>query len=175
MSFNQIPAGKKTPSDIFVVIEISQNSDPVKYEVDKDMDCIFVDRFMDAPMFYPCNYGYINNTLSLDGDPVDVLVATPSPLVVGSVIRCKPVCILNMEDEAGRDSKIVAVPHSSVSKEYEDINSLTDLPVILKKQIEHFFTNYKTLEKNKWVKISGWGDIEEAHKEIEESISRYEG
>lgn len=174
MSLNKISSGIKAPFDIFAIIEISQNTDPVKYEVDKETGCVFVDRLMTAPMFYPCNYGYINNSLSLDGDPVDVLVHTPNPLIVGSVIRCRPIGVLQMEDESGIDAKVIAVPHSSVSKEYDHIQSLEDLPQLLKDQIHHFFSNYKSLEPNKWVKIIGWNDKEAAHKEILDSIKRYE-
>ena len=116
MGVELVPAGKKLPEDIFVVVEIPQNSDPIKYEVDHDSGCIFVDRFMATPMFYPCNYGFINQTLSLDGDPLDVLVPTPYPLIPGSVIRCRPVGILQMEDESGVDAKIVAMPHSEAGK-----------------------------------------------------------
>ena len=115
MSLNLVPAGKSLPDDIYVIIEIPQNADPIKYEVDKDSGAIFVDRFMSTPMFYPCNYGYVNATLSLDGDPVDVLVPTPYPLLAGSVIRCRPVGVLKMTDESGEDAKIVAVPHSKLT------------------------------------------------------------
>ena len=132
MGVELVPAGKKLPEDIFVVVEIPQNSDPIKYEVDHDSGCIFVDRFMATPMFYPCNYGFINQTLSLDGDPLDVLVPTPYPLIPGSVIRCRPVGILQMEDESGVDAKIVAMPHSKMTKIYENIQDVNDIPELLK-------------------------------------------
>lgn len=119
MSLNLVPAGKDLPEDIYVVIEIPANADPIKYEIDKETGALFVDRFMSTAMFYPCNYGYINHTLSLDGDPVDVLVPTPYPLQPGSVIRCRPVGVLKMTDEAGEDAKLVAVPHSKLTKEYD--------------------------------------------------------
>ena len=173
MSLSKVESGVNAPSDVYAIIEIPQNSSPVKYEVDKDTDCVFVDRLLTAPMFYPCNYGYVNKSLSLDGDPVDILIHTPFPLVVGSVIRCRPVAVLQMEDESGIDAKVIAVPHSSISKEYESIKSLADLPALLKQQIEHFFTNYKNLEPNKWVKIKGWSDVDAAEKEITDSIKRY--
>ena len=124
MSLNLVPAGKELPEDIYVVIEIPQNADPIKYEIDKASGAVFVDRFMATPMFYPCNYGYINNTLSLDGDPVDVLVPTPYPLVPGAVIRCRPVGVLKMSDEAGQDAKLVAVPHSKLTKLYDHIQDV---------------------------------------------------
>lgn len=174
MSLNLVPAGKEMPEDIYVVIEIPQNADPIKYEIDKASGAIFVDRFMSTPMFYPCNYGYINHTLSLDGDPVDVLVPTPYPLIPGSVIRCRPVGVLKMSDEAGQDAKLVAVPHSKLTKQYEHINDVQDLPELLKAQIRHFFERYKELEHGKWVKVEGWGDKAEAIAEIEASVVRYE-
>ena len=174
MSLNLVPAGKEMPEDIYVVIEIPQNADPIKYEIDKASGAIFVDRFMSTPMFYPCNYGYINNTLSLDGDPVDVLVPTPYPLIPGSVIRCRPVGVLKMSDEAGQDAKLVAVPHSKLTKQYEHINAVHELPELLKAQIRHFFERYKELEAGKWVKVEGWGDKAEAIAEIEASVVRYE-
>ncbi|MGF1868370.1 inorganic diphosphatase [Photobacterium indicum] len=172
MSLNQVPAGKDIPEDIYVVIEIPANADPIKYEVDKDTGAIFVDRFMSSPMFYPCNYGYINDTLSLDGDPVDVLVPTPYPLVPGAVIRCRPVGVLKMSDESGEDAKIVAVPHSKLSKEYDQIQDVNDLPELLKAQITHFFERYKELEVGKWVKVDGWEDAAAAKEEIMTSFER---
>ena len=174
MSLNLVPAGKDLPEDIYVVIVIPQHADPIKYEIDKASGAIFVDRFMSTPMFYPCNYGYINNTLSLDGDPVDVLVPTPYPLIPGSVIRCRPVGVLKMSDEAGQDAKLVAVPHSKLTKQYEHINDVHELPELLKAQIRHFFERYKELEAGKWVKVEGWGDKAEAIAEIEASVVRYE-
>ena len=138
------------------MIEIPQNASPIKYEVDKDTGALMVDRFMAAPMFYPCNYGFVNQTLSLDGDPVDVLVPTPHQLQAGSVIRCRPVGMLQMEDESGQDTKILAVPHSKLTPEYNDINDIDDVPELLKAQIKHFFEHYKKeLEAGKWVKLKG--------------------
>ncbi|MGF1835660.1 inorganic diphosphatase [Photobacterium sanguinicancri] len=172
MSLNNVPAGKDIPEDIYVVIEIPANADPIKYEVDKDTGAIFVDRFMSTTMFYPCNYGYVNNTLSLDGDPVDVLVPTPHPLVPGAVIRCRPVGVLKMSDESGEDAKVVAVPHSKLSKEYDHIQDVGDLPELLRAQITHFFERYKELEAGKWVKVEGWGDVAAAKEEILASYQR---
>ena len=166
MSLNDVPAGKDLPNDINVVIEIPANADPIKYEIDKDTGEVFVDRFMATPMFYPCNYGYIPNTLSEDGDPLDVLVVTPYPLVPGCVIRSRPVGILNMSDEAGQDAKLIAVPADKLSVLYRDIKEATDLPALLIQQIQHFFENYKGLEEGKWVKVDGWADAEAARAEI---------
>ncbi|AXQ13465.1 MULTISPECIES: inorganic diphosphatase [Shewanella] len=175
MSLNAVPAGKSLPDDIYVIIEIPQNHDPIKYEVDKDTGALFVDRMMTAPMFYPCNYGYVNQTLSLDGDPVDVLVPTQYPLQPGSVIRCRPVGVLKMTDESGEDAKIVAVPHEKISKEYGHIQDVNDLPELLKAQIKQFFEHYKDLESGKWVKVDGWEDAEAARAEILSSAERYKG
>ena len=167
-----MPAGKNIPDEINVIIEIPAHSDPVKYEVDKESGAIFVDRFMATCMHYPCNYGYVPHTLSEDGDPVDVLVPTPHPLMPGSVIRCRPVGVLKMTDESGEDAKVVAVPHSKLSKEYDHIQDVNDLPELLKAQITHFFERYKELESGKWVKVDGWEDVESARKEILESYER---
>ncbi|MDD0824030.1 inorganic diphosphatase [Mannheimia sp. AT1] len=172
MGLELVPAGKELPDDIYVIIEIPANSDPIKYEVDKETGSLFVDRFMATAMFYPANYGYVNNTLSSDGDPVDVLVPTPYPLQPGSVIRCRPVGVLKMTDEAGGDAKVVAVPHTKLSKEYDHIKDVNDLPALLKAQIQHFFESYKALEAGKWVKVEGWGDVNEARKEILDSFER---
>lgn len=172
MSLNLVPAGPALPEDIYVIIEIPASAAPIKYEVDKTSGAIFVDRFMSTAMYYPCNYGYINHTLSLDGDPVDVLVPTPHPLQTGTVIRCRPIGVLNMSDEAGQDAKVIAVPHTSVSKEYDVINNIDDLPSLLRDQICHFFEHYKDLEKGKWVKVEGWGDVEAACNEIRASYQR---
>ncbi len=173
MSYNNIPPGIDAPNDIYVVIEIPTNNDPIKYEVDKDSDALFVDRFMATPMFYPANYGYIPNTLSEDGDAADVMVITPYPVVAGSVIRCRPVGMMRMEDESGVDAKIIAVPHDKLTTIYKNVQEHTDLPELLIKQIEHFFTHYKDLEPGKWVKISGWGDSAEAKQEIVKSIEAF--
>ncbi|MBE2895986.1 inorganic diphosphatase [Pasteurellaceae bacterium TAE3-ERU1] len=172
MGLKNVPAGKELPDDIYVVIEIPANADPIKYEVDKETGAIFVDRFMGTAMFYPANYGYINNTLSLDGDPVDVLVPTPYPLLPGSVIRCRPVGVLKMTDESGEDAKLIAVPHTKLSKEYDHIKDINDVPELLKGQIQHFFENYKALEKGKWVKVDGWEGVDAAREEIRTSFER---
>ena len=175
MNFDNIPAGKNPPEDIYVAIEIPANSSPVKYELDKDMGALLVDRFMATPMFYPANYGFIPHTLADDGDPLDVLVITPYPVQAGSVIRCRPVGVLNMEDEAGGDAKLVAVPHDKLTKSYAHIKDIEDVPELLRDQIKHFFENYQDLESGKWVKVQGWASAAEAMKAVEESVKAYKG
>ena len=175
MSYQNIPAGKDLPHDIYVVIEIPANSSPVKYEIDKDADALFVDRFMASPMFYPANYGYINNTLADDGDALDVLVVTPYPVVPGSVIRCRPVGVLNMTDEAGEDAKLLAVPHEKLTQAYNDVQDINDLPEMLRNQIKEFFENYKNLEKGKWVKVESWEGVESAKAKIQVAAAAYKG
>jgi inorganic pyrophosphatase len=174
MSLNLVASGKNIPEEINVIIEIPAHADPVKYEVDKESGAMFVDRFMSTCMHYPCNYGYIPHTLSEDGDPVDVLVPTPFPLMGGSVIRCRPVGVLKMTDESGTDAKLIAVPVSKLTPIYKDVNEAKDLPELLLNQIEHFFEHYKDLEPGKWVKIEGWDNAESAKKEIIESVQRYQ-
>lgn len=175
MSYQNIPAGKDLPNDIYVVIEIPANSSPVKYEIDKDADALFVDRFMASPMFYPANYGYINNTLADDGDALDVLVVTPYPVVPGSVIRCRPVGVLNMTDEAGEDAKLLAVPHEKLTQAYNDVHDITYLPEMLRGRIKEFFENYKNLEKGKWVKVESWEGVDAAKAKIQVAAAAYKG
>ena len=157
------------------MIEIPANSSPVKYEIDKDADALFVDRFMASPMFYPANYGYINNTLADDGDALDVLVVTPYPVVPGSVIRCRPVGVLNMTDEAGEDAKLLAVPHEKLTQAYNDVHDITDLPEMLRGRIKEFFENYKNLEKGKWVKVESWEGVDAAKAKIQVAAAAYKG
>ena len=166
MGFDLVSAGKDVPNDINVIIEISAQGDPIKFEVDKDSGAVFVDRFMGTTMRYPCNYGYVPHTVAGDGDPVDVLVVTPFPLQPGVVIRCRPVGILKLQDEGGEDAKVVAVPVTKLTPLYETVKSCDDLPELLLKQISHFFEHYKDLEPGKWVKVVGWGDVDEACQEI---------
>jgi inorganic pyrophosphatase len=173
MSFDRVPAGKDIPNDCNVIIEIPMNGDPIKFEVDKETGAVFVDRFMSTAMHYPCNYGYIPQTLSDDGDPSDVLVLSPVPLITGVVVRCRPIGMLVMEDEAGGDSKILAVPIDKLTGLYGAIQSPRDLPEITTLQISHFFEHYKDLEPGKWVRISSWTGPDEAKKEILESVARY--
>ncbi|NMP17252.1 MULTISPECIES: inorganic diphosphatase [unclassified Thalassotalea] len=174
MSLNTVPAGKNLPDEINVIIEIPAHADPVKYEVDKDSGAIFVDRFMSTCMHYPTNYGYVPHTLSEDGDPVDVLVPTPFPLMPGAVITCRPIGVLKMTDESGEDAKVLAVPVDKLSTIYRGINEATEMPELLLNQISHFFEHYKDLEPNKWVKIEGWADAQAAKDEITDSVKRYD-
>ncbi len=174
MNLDRVTPGERVPDEVNVIIEIPAHSEPVKYEVDKGTGAMFVDRFMTAAMYYPCNYGYIPHSLSEDGDPVDVLVITPVPLISGSVITCRPVDLLHMRDEAGQDGKILAVPTDALCNLYSHVRSAQDLPPHLLGQITHFFSHYKDLEPNKWVRIEGWGGPELAHREILESLERYE-
>ena len=173
MNLDRVTSGKNVPNEINVIIEIPAHSDPVKYELDKDTGAMFVDRFMSTAMHYPCNYGYVPNTLSKDGDPVDVLVLSPVPLISGSVIACRPVGVLLMTDEAGDDAKVLAVPVDKLSKTYRKVDSYRDLPEELLNQISHFFEHYKDLDEGKWVRVEGWGGVDEAKKEILDSIDLY--
>ena len=175
MNLDRIPAGKDLPNDFNVVIEISANSAPVKYEVDKETGCVFVDRFLGTAMHYPVNYGYVPKTLSGDGDPVDVLVMTPFPLPSGVVVPCRALGILEMEDEAGVDGKVLAVPTQKLLPAYDKINTLGDIHDLVLQQIAHFFEHYKDLEKGKWVKVLGWKGLDAAHKEIVDGIAAYKG
>ncbi|WP_343188273.1 inorganic diphosphatase [Buchnera aphidicola (Ceratoglyphina bambusae)] len=172
MNIKKILSGKNPPKDIYTIIEISLNSFPIKYEINKNCGNIFVDRFIPVSMFYPCNYGYINNTISLDGDCLDSLVITTYPLIPKSIIRCRPIGMLKMKDELGEDNKIISVPYKNITNEYEKILNIKDLNNNIKNKIKNFFCNYKKLEKNKWVKIIGWGDKKEAENEILNSIKR---
>ena len=170
MSLNNVPTGKNPPEEVNVVIEIPQGGEPIKYELDKDTGAIFVDRILSTSMRYPCNYGYIPNTLCGDGDPADVLVVMGSPLVPGCVVKCRPIGVLKMSDESGEDAKLLAVPVSKTTKLYDNVQSYKDLPEIQIKQIEHFFERYKDLEEGKWVKVEGWADADAAKQEIVDAI-----
>jgi inorganic pyrophosphatase len=170
MNLDKISAGKDIPWDVNVVIEIPLGGVPVKYEVDKDSGAMFVDRFLHTAMFYPCNYGFIPHTLADDGDPTDMLVAGPIPVIPGAVIRARPVGVLIMEDEAGQDEKILGVPVDALHPYYSNISNYTDLRDVLLDQISHFFGHYKDLEAEKWVKIVRWGDADEAAAMIEKSL-----
>lgn len=170
MNINTLSIGKNPPWDVNVIIEIPQGGAPVKYELDKESGALLVDRFMNTAMYYPANYGFIPHTLADDGDPLDVLVVDIYPLLSGSVVRVKPIGILHMEDEKGMDEKVIAVPVASLNSFYGDIDCYTKLPSYLCKQIEHFFTHYKDLEPNKWVKITRWGSAQEAADLIQKTI-----
>lgn len=173
MALDRVPPGKSLPNDFNVVIEIPMRADPVKYEVDKESGAIFVDRFMSTAMFYPCNYGYIPHTIAGDGDPVDVLVISQFALPPGVVVRCRPIGMLAMTDEAGADAKLLAVPVDKLTPMYRSVETPRDLPQIMLDQISHFFEHYKDLEPGKFVKIEGWFGQEEAKKEIMEGVDRY--
>ena len=174
MSLNLVTAGKNVPEAFNVVIEIPMDSDPIKYEVDKESGAIFVDRFMTTAMYYPSNYGYVPQTLSGDGDPVDVLVITPYPLLPGVVVPCRALGILKMEDEAGIDGKVLAVPTNKVLAMYSAWKDIGDVNPMRLKAISHFFEHYKDLEEGKWVKVLGWEGIEAAHKEITDGLANYQ-
>ena len=173
MLFDKIEIGEDKPNDVNVIIEIPAESSPVKYEIEKESGALVVDRFMSAPIFYPANYGFIPHTLADDGDAMDVLVITPTPLVHNCVIPARPIGILNMSDEAGQDSKVLAVPAHGLHSSSDYIQSYTDLPPLLLEQIEHFFEYYKVLDKDKWVKIDGWDDAVAAKKAIMDSIDLF--
>ena len=173
MSLNNVNAGRDVPNDFNVVIEIPMNADPIKYEVDKDTGAIFVDRFMGTAMHYPCNYGYVPQTLADDGDPCDVLVITPFPLIPGVVVRCRAIGVLKMSDESGEDAKVLAVPVDKVLPIYSHWHKPEDLQDLRLQQIQHFFEHYKDLEKGKWVKIEGWAGPEEAKAEIVNGVAAY--
>jgi len=170
MDISKISSGKNFPETINVVIEIPANTPGVKYEFDKESGAIFVDRFLQTPMHYPANYGFVPNTLSGDGDPADVLVISRYNLIAGSVIEAKPIGVLVTKDEKGYDEKILAVPSNSVSKEYENVNDLTDLPKLILDQIQHFFEHYKDLEKGKFVKVEEWKNASEAKEILKKSL-----
>jgi inorganic pyrophosphatase len=173
MSLDQVSPGKKLPESFNVIIEISMNADPVKYEVDKESGAIFVDRFMGTAMHYPTNYGYVPQTIAGDGDPVDVLVMTPFPLPPGVVVPCRAIGILLMEDEGGMDGKVLAVPTEKILPMYAKIQSLEDLHELQLQQIAHFFERYKDLEKGKWVKVKGWEGKDAAHQEILDGVANF--
>jgi inorganic pyrophosphatase len=170
MDISKIAIGINPPENVNVIIEVPIGSDPIKYELDKESGALFVDRFLHTSMHYPCNYGFIPNTLSDDGDPLDVLVIGRRPIHPGAVMSVRPVGVLLMEDESGMDEKILAVPSSKLHPFYENVNEYTDVPAILLKQISHFFEHYKDLEENKWVKIIGWQNREFAKNVILKSI-----
>lgn len=173
MSLNKVNPGKNLPEEFNVIIEISMNADPIKYEVDKDSGAIFVDRFMGTAMHYPCNYGYIPQTIAGDGDPVDVLVITPFPLIPGVVVRCRALGMLKMQDEGGEDAKLIAVPVTKILPIYSEWKDTSDINPLSLNQIKHFFEHYKDLEAGKWVKVQGWGNVADAHKEITDGVAAY--
>ncbi len=172
MGLKDLPPGKNPPEDIYVVIEIPQGSG-IKYEVDKESGILFVDRFLFTAMYYPFNYGFIPSTLAEDGDPIDVLVISREPVAPGSVMRCRPIGMLEMRDEEGIDTKLIAVPHSKLDPSYESIKTVDNLPSIVKEKIKHFFEHYKELEPGKWVKVENWKGLQSAIEEIKKGIKNY--
>lgn len=174
MGLDLVTAGKAAPDIFNVIIEIPMNADPIKYEVDKETGAIFVDRFMGTAMHYPCNYGYVPRTLAADGDPVDVLVITPFPLIPGVVVRCRPLGVLKMSDESGDDAKVLAVPDNKTLSIYSHWQKYEDINALRINQIQHFFEHYKDLEPGKWVKIQGWGGVDDAKEEIRLGIANYQ-
>jgi inorganic pyrophosphatase len=172
MNLDRVSSGN-LPNEINVIIEIPANSDPVKYELDKETGAMFVDRFMSTSMHYPCNYGYVPHTLSADGDPVDVLVLTPYPLISGSVIKCRPVGVLKMTDESGDDAKVLAVPLDKLCNTYRHVQDFRDLPGEVLNRISHFFEHYKDLDEGKWVRVEGWYGVDEAKDELNTSVQMY--
>lgn len=174
MRIEAIPVGTNPPEDINVLIEVPIGGQPIKYELDKDSGTLVVDRFLYTPMSYPGNYGFVPHTLSDDGDPIDVLVCNTRPLVPGCLINVRPIGVLVMEDNAGQDEKIIAVPSSHLTLRYEGINNYDDLPLITLEQVRHFFEHYKDLEPGKWVRIGDWRDASEARRMIVEAMERYQ-
>lgn len=172
MRIEAIPIGNNPPDDINVIIEVAIGGEPIKYEMDKEAGTLFVDRFLHTSMRYPGNYGFVPHTLSGDGDPIDVLVCNTRALVPGSVINVRPIGVLIMEDNAGEDEKVIAVPSPKLTKRYENVFNYTDLPQITLDQVSHFFAHYKDLEPGKWVKIGGWHDAARARTMITEAIER---
>ena len=173
MSLNRVTAGKDVPNDFNVIIEIPAHADPIKFEVDKETGALFVDRFVQTSMHYPCNYGYIPNTLADDGDPVDVLVVTPVPLIPGVVVTCRPLGLLRMDDEAGGDNKLLAVPIDKILSIYTQWKKPEDLNPLRLKTIQHFFEHYKDLEPGKWVKVLGWEGPDSARAEVVTGVENW--
>lgn len=175
MDLARIPIGVAPPDDIYVVVEIPRGGEPVKYEIDKVSGAVFVDRFLHTAMFYPGNYGFVPHTLAEDGDPLDALIVGGSSVIPGAVVHCRPIGALLMEDEAGRDEKIITVPVDALHPFYTAVGSHLDLPAILRDQIAHFFTHYKDLEPQKWARCNGWVGPEEAARLITAAIERAKG
>ncbi len=172
MRIDSIAIGTNPPEDVNVIVEVPVGGQPIKYEMDKEAGTLVVDRFLYTPMTYPGNYGFVPHTLSEDGDPIDVLVCNTRQLIPGCVINVRPIGVLVMEDNAGKDEKIIAVPSPHLTRRYENVRQHSDLPEITLQQIEHFFSHYKDLEPGKWVKIGGWRGADEARRMIVEAIAR---
>ena len=175
MNIDKVEIGYNPPEDVNVIIEVPLGGEPIKYEMDKDSGALMVDRFLYTATQYPCNYGFVPHTLSDDGDPIDVMCIGNRPLVPGCIVNARPVGVLIMEDEAGMDEKIIAVPSHRLTKFYDTVHSCDELPEIMLHRIAHFFEQYKALEPNKWVKVVEWGDKDTAIKYIEQAIANYKG
>jgi len=175
LNLEAISVGNDAPNDINVIIEVPVGGEPIKYEMDKASGALFVDRFLYTSMRYPGNYGFVPHTLSDDGDPIDVLVANTRVITAGAVVNCRPIGVLMMRDEAGGDEKIIAVPSTALTRRYENVEDVSDLPQITLDQIAHFFEHYKDLEGEKWVEVDGWGNAADARRLIGESIQRVAG
>jgi inorganic pyrophosphatase len=173
MSLHNVTPGPKAPREFNVIIEIPMNADPIKYEVDEDSGALFVDRFMSTAMHYPCNYGYIPQTLADDGDPVDVLVITPVPLIPGVVVTCRAIGVLKMDDEAGGDNKLLAVPIDKILSIYSQWQKPEDLNPMRLNTIKHFFEHYKDLEEGKWVKVLGWEGVDSAIEDVRSGMAAW--
>ncbi|GAB2583040.1 inorganic diphosphatase [Dyella jejuensis] len=174
MALDKVSPGPQVPDAIHAIIEIPMDAEPVKYEVDKATGAIFVDRVLSTPMRYPCNYGYMPGTLCGDGDPLDVLIVMPMPLIPGSVIVCRPLGVMDMTDENGEDTKLIAVPVTRTFAGYAHWEKLSDVPETTRGRIQHFFEHYKDLEKGKWVRFEGWRDVGPAREEVLACIDRYQ-
>lgn len=172
MDLSKIATGENPPDDLNVVIEVPLGGDPIKYEIDKASGAMFVDRYLYTEMRYPCNYGFVPHSLSLDGDPIDVMVVGNRPLVPGSVVRSRPIGVLMMTDDKGQDEKILAVPHRALTSYYDTISDYQDLPRTLIDKIQHFFEHYKDLETGKWSRVDGWFGIEKAHELVSSAVER---
>ena len=172
MRIDAIAIGTDPPEDVNVIVEVPVGGEPIKYELDKASGTLFVDRFLYTPMRYPGNYGFVPHTLAADGDPIDVLICNTRAIVPGAVMNCRPVGVLLMEDDAGGDEKVIAVPSNRITRRYERVRTSADLPQITLDQIRHFFEHYKDLEPGKWVRVRGWGDADEARRLITEAIAR---
>jgi inorganic pyrophosphatase len=172
MNIDLIPTGDNPPENINIIIEVPVGGEPVKYEFDKKSGALFVDRILHTPMRYPAYYGFVPHTLSFDGNPIDALVVSRTPFIPGSVVRARPIAVLFLEDEHGGDEKLLTVPLDSTFPYYSQVGGTEDLPEIVRQQVEHFFTHYKDLEPDKWVRVGRWGDAAEAKRVLVEAIDR---
>lgn len=173
MIIDAIPTGKNPPEDVNVIVEVPIGGEPIKYEIDKESGALFLDRYLYTPMRYPGNYGFIPHTLCGDGDPLDVIIMTSRPIIPGAVVRCRPIGVLYMEDDGGKDEKVICLPNQKLTRNYDDINDIDDMPEIQLERVKHFFTHYKDLEPNKWARIDRIGNKAEAIQVILDSIEMF--